>query len=386
MNGLRSLVAGWVALVGLTSGPTQAAGLPLVISATVDYTHATLTIKGQNCGSNPSVSVNSLPFPTISAASNEVVANFPAGMPPPSFAPGTYFLTVQSNHQLPAVFAVVIGANGPPGPQGIQGLPGAYGATGATGAMGPAGTAGAQGPAGPQGVAGPLGATGSTGPQGPQGATGAPGQQGPIGLTGTAGKDGTGVPTCTAPNIYLVLINGALACQPRYVDNGDLTVTDNQTALMWEKKFDQSVPIICSIGDLSCPPDAHHEVHNAYTWSATGTAADGTLFTGFLASLNLDQSVNGSATCFANHCDWRIPNIVELQTIVELSAPGCFSPPLACIDPAFGPTEAEIYWSSSSSSLAGGSNFAKYVDFSDAFVGGAGKTGSSYARAVRGGR
>jgi hypothetical protein len=35
MNGLRHLVAGWVALVGWASGPAHAAGLPLVVKSGV---------------------------------------------------------------------------------------------------------------------------------------------------------------------------------------------------------------------------------------------------------------------------------------------------------------------------------------------------------------
>lgn len=42
-----------VSAIGLASSPVKAAGLPLIISATVDYTHNTLTINGQNFGSYP---------------------------------------------------------------------------------------------------------------------------------------------------------------------------------------------------------------------------------------------------------------------------------------------------------------------------------------------
>jgi hypothetical protein len=52
---------------------THAAGLPLVISATVDYTNATLTLSGQNFGSNPAVLLDSLTFPTQSSASGQIV-------------------------------------------------------------------------------------------------------------------------------------------------------------------------------------------------------------------------------------------------------------------------------------------------------------------------
>jgi hypothetical protein len=48
----------------------RAAGLPLVISATVDYTQNTLTISGQNFGSHPSVTLDALAFTTQSSASS----------------------------------------------------------------------------------------------------------------------------------------------------------------------------------------------------------------------------------------------------------------------------------------------------------------------------
>src|SRR5438034_488520 len=70
-----------------------------------------------------------------------------------------------------------------------------------------------------------------------------------------------------------------------YVDNGDGTVTDVNTALMWEKlSHDGTV----------------HDDHNGYTW-ATAVA-------GHVATLN--------TTSFAGHDDWRLPNVRELQSIV----------------------------------------------------------------------
>src|SRR5439155_375264 len=110
---------------------------PFVISATVDYTHNTLTITGQNFGSSPTITVDSLTFPTSSSSSSQIVGNFPSDRSPASFAPGTYFLTLQFRNQVPAVFTVDIGANGTPGPAGPPGPPGPQGATGATGATGP---------------------------------------------------------------------------------------------------------------------------------------------------------------------------------------------------------------------------------------------------------
>ena len=148
---------------------------------------------------------------------------------------------------------------------------------------------------------------------------------------------------------------------------------------MWEKKS------AAGTGDV-------HDVNKAYSWSAASPyqKPDGTLFTTFLAGLNggdyynptdmLDENA-GAGTCFANHCDWRIPTKVELQGIL-LSPWPCGTSP--CIDPTFGPTQASLYWSSSS--LAGNPSYAWVVAFSSGYVHVDGKNDAYYARAVRGGR
>jgi len=163
MNRFFSVVAVGIALMGALSSPAQSAGLPLIVSATVDYTHKTLVISGKNFGSAPMVTLDSITFPTQSSAGSQVVASFPADQAPSSFVPGTYFLTLLFRNQLPAIFAVDIGANGAPGPVGPAGTPGT------PGAQGPSGN---PGPAGPQGAAGMTGAPGLQGPAGPQGPQG----------------------------------------------------------------------------------------------------------------------------------------------------------------------------------------------------------------------
>jgi hypothetical protein len=154
-----------------------------------------------------------------------------------------------------------------------------------------------------------------------------------------------------------------------YTDNGDGTFTDNNTQLVWEKKTATG----CSLADVHC-------VDSTYKWTSSAFAADGPLFTVFLAMLN-------TAPCFAGHCDWRIPTVKELQSIVDYSAhdPATSVPGATAVPP--GPGQGSFYWSSTS--VATSPNAAWIVAF---FGGGGGyvtadnKSLSYPSRAVRGGQ
>jgi len=135
----------------------------------------------------------------------------------------------------------------------------------------------------------------------------------------------------------------------RYLDNGDGTVSDLNTGLMWEQKT----------GTVGTPnPSDVHNVNNTYSWcindsdncDTASDLPDGTAFTTFLYGVNGGTSSDGTSTsgCFANHCDWRLPLIEELAGILDFGAPGCGYPTYTgpCIDPTFpGPTQAAGYWS-----------------------------------------
>lgn len=119
---------------------------------------------------------------------------------------------------------------------------------------------------------------------------------------------------------------GATCDDVRYDTTVTGTVTDRLTGLQWEQKTDDGVTA--------------HDKDNQYSWAVGIGAADGTVYTTFLATLN-------SGGCFAGQCDWRVPTRAELQTILLEGYP-CTSSP--CIDQSvFGPTTASYYWSSAAS-------------------------------------
>jgi len=168
---------------------------------------------------------------------------------------------------------------------------------------------------------------------------------------------------------------------PRFVDNGDGTVTDRRTCLMWEKKTGTpGSGVNCTAADV-CPDP--HAVNNKYTWS-TGSpwSFDGTAATVFLRQLN--------DAVFAGRTDWRLPASAgsttsptaqdpELESILTAVAPSC-SP---CIHPIFEPTATNLYWTSSP--VAAKPGFAWLVYFFNGNAYDVAESSWFHVRAVRGG-
>lgn len=143
-----------------------------------------------------------------------------------------------------------------------------------------------------------------------------------------------------------------------FTDNGDGTITDTRTGLMWEKLSDD--------GSI-------HDKDATFTWYAA--------FSTKIATLN--------STAFAGYGDWRLPNINELQSLVNY---GTFAPAVhAPFDTgcAAGCTVLNCsctemgYWSSTTYQTF--PTGAWGVGFETGNVVNGAKAGPGHVRAVRGG-
>ena len=197
----------------------------------------------------------------------------------------------------------------------------------------------------------------------------------------------------TALQAAVDALAASLTCSPdtpaRFTDNGDGTICDSETGLMWEKKLAADGT---EGGNCAAAAQADRSarcVNNTYNWTdpavLNGEPPDGPLFTDFLSRMNLGDSAASDASTIiqAGYTDWRIPNVVELRSILLAEFPDCPGSP--CIDEVFGPTQtASAYWSSSSFTDQPEKAFAVGFGNGDTFP--PGKPSAAPVRAVRGGR
>jgi hypothetical protein len=111
-------------------------------------------------------------------------------------------------------------------------------------------------------------------------------------------------------------------------DNGDGTVTDNKTGLMWKQCLEGISGSNCTTGTMTI-----------FTWQQ---------------ALQRPGTVNTSG--FAGYTDWRMPDIRELRSMIEKQ---CYNP--AFNTTRFPNTPGLLVWSGSP--VAGSSDGAWFVNF-----------------------
>jgi hypothetical protein len=235
--------------------------------------------------------------------------------------------------------------------------------------------------------------------------------------TGTTANTATLTPTLTSTPTSTPTTTPTQSGD-RFVDNGDGTIADTQTALIWEKK-DQAGGVhdsntrfpwagICTDSGEFCQPDAAAEATCiAATGGAMGCAqcaGTATCCHPIIGSETVWDWLNQlNAAHFAGHDDWRIPTVgrdggtVQLETIVDTNVSGCGSG-APCVPPAFDTacvagcaatscscTQAERYWSATS--IVGDLPFPATwgVFYFTGEVVGLDKASAFFVRAVRGG-
>ncbi len=134
-----------------------------------------------------------------------------------------------------------------------------------------------------------------------------------------------------------------------FVDNDDGTVTQINTGLMWAK---------CSEGE-------------------TGTECDGT---GTATTMNWSEALNAANTAnLSGYNDWRLPNVKELQSLVDYSA-------TSTINADYFPNSPNWLFWSASSYTGDGETYPEMISFYDgASTSESWDENSGYVRLVRGG-
>jgi len=145
---------------------------------------------------------------------------------------------------------------------------------------------------------------------------------------------------------FMICMAGLLCISPSVLasfhDNGNGTVSDTSTGLVWQQDTARD-----EWGD-----------YDSMTWEEA-----------------LDYC---EVLSLGGHTDWRLPNIKELDSLVDLSRYG------PAINTVYFPnTLSSYYWSSTTNAY--GSDYAWFMGFDGGYDGWYGKSNYYYVRAVRGG-
>ena len=176
------------------------------------------------------------------------------------------------------------------------------------------------------------------------------------GYTLEAGEDGS-------------LQKGVVWPSPRFTDNANGTVTDNLTGLIWLKNAN------CA----ATTRDWATALSDVATLNSGGTSG------GTMNSANCDDTSNSSS----HQTDWRLPNLREMQSLVHYG----FS------SPAIPNTAGTVKWTEgapftgvqsylcwTSTTFAGNTSSAWFVDLNGGFVSVVDKANAGYVWPVRGGQ
>jgi hypothetical protein len=142
----------------------------------------------------------------------------------------------------------------------------------------------------------------------------------------------------------------------RFTDNGDGTLTDTQSGMMWMR---------CALGQRWTGSSRCSGKPQAFTWKAAQDAA---------SALN-------AAGGYAKHADWRMPHIPELAMIVERQ---CANPRVNLT--LFPDTPATYFWTATGRRGPGKEGEAYRLSFGPEGAGPERKDGLHYARLVRAGK